>query len=80
FAYEGGPVAASIGDFDTVLVPEFFRAVVNNARLTLHLRLLAGADPHHMVEAAFKAFARALAQAVGRDPRVAGVPSTKGVL
>lgn len=69
-----------LGDFDVALVPEFFRAVVHNAGLTVHMDLMRGENPHHIVEAAFKAFARALDQATGRDPRVAGVPSTKGVL
>jgi imidazoleglycerol-phosphate dehydratase len=80
FAYEGGPVATAIAGFDTSLVPEFFRAFVNNARVTLHVRLLAAGDAHHMIEAVFKAFGRALGQAVTMDPRVAGIPSTKGTL
>jgi imidazoleglycerol-phosphate dehydratase len=67
-------------DFETELVEEFFRAVVNAAGMTLHLRQLAGRNTHHVVEAAFKAFARALRAAVERDPRGGGVPSTKGVL
>jgi len=69
-----------IGGFSTDLTIEFFRAVVANARLTAHVRLLAGANPHHMVEALFKAFARALEQAVDLDPRRPGIPSTKGIL
>jgi len=80
FAYEGGPVAESIGGFDVGLVAEFFRAVTNNARLTMHARVLAGGDAHHVIEAVFKAFAKALRVAVTPDPRVAGIPSTKGVL
>lgn len=80
FAYEGGPAATSIAGFDTVLVAEFFRAFVNNARVTLHVRILAGNDAHHMIEAAFKGFGKALGQAVALDPRVSGIPSTKGVL
>ncbi len=80
FAYEGGPVAESIAGFDSSLVGEFFRAVTNNARLTLHVRLLAGGDTHHMIEAVFKAFGKALRSAVAFDPRVTGIPSTKGVL
>ncbi|HUT74104.1 MAG TPA: imidazoleglycerol-phosphate dehydratase HisB [Armatimonadota bacterium] len=67
-------------DFDTELVEEFFRALVNAAGMTLHLRQLAGRNTHHVVEAAFKAFARALRAAVETDPRGGGVPSTKGVL
>lgn len=69
-----------LGDYDVFLTPEFFRALVLNAGLTVHLDLLRGENPHHIVEATFKAFARALAQAVRLDPRVTGVPSTKGVL
>ena len=57
-----------------------FRAVSNAAKLTLHVRVEAGTNAHHMVEASFKAFARALRVAVERDDRVEGVPSTKGVL
>lgn len=80
FAYEGGPVAESIAGFDTSLVAEFFRAVANNAKMTIHVRVLAGGDSHHTVEAVFKAFAKALREAVTIDPRVSGIPSTKGVL
>jgi imidazoleglycerol-phosphate dehydratase len=69
-----------LGDYDVFLTPEFFRAVVLNAGLTVHLDLIRGDNPHHIVEAAFKAFARALDQATCLDPRVTGVPSTKGVL
>ena len=69
-----------LGDYDVFLTPEFFRALVLNAGLTVHLDLVRGENPHHIVEAAFKAFARALEQAVQKDPRVSGVPSTKGVL
>jgi imidazoleglycerol-phosphate dehydratase len=80
FAYEGGPVAESIAGFDTSLVAEFFRAVANNAKLTIHVRVLAGGDVHHTIEAIFKAFGKALREAVTIDPRVSGIPSTKGVL
>jgi imidazoleglycerol-phosphate dehydratase len=69
-----------LGDYDVFLTPEFFRALVLNAGLTAHLDLVRGENPHHIVEAAFKAFARALDAAIGLDPRVAGVPSTKGSL
>ena len=74
------PGASAIGDFDTDLAEEFFRAVANAAKLTLHVRVEAGTNAHHMVEASFKAFARALREAVEDDERVEGVPSTKGVL
>src|SRR6478672_8315585 len=69
-----------LGDYDVFLTPEFFRAVVLNAGLTVHLDLIRGDNPHHIVEAAFKAFARALDGATSLDPRVTGVPSTKGAL
>ena len=69
-----------LGDYDVFLTPEFFRAVALNAGLTVHLDLVRGDNPHHIVEAAFKAFARALDGATTLDPRVQGVPSTKGVL
>jgi imidazoleglycerol-phosphate dehydratase len=72
--------AARVADFDTDLAEEFFRAVAAAAKLTLHVSVEAGANPHHMVEVSFKAFARALRQAVAEDPRVQGVPSTKGLL
>ncbi len=69
-----------IGDFDVFLTPEFFRALVVNAGLTAHMDLIRGENPHHIVEAAVKSFARALDAATTIDPRVSGVPSTKGVL
>jgi imidazoleglycerol-phosphate dehydratase len=70
----------TIGGFETDLVEEFLRAVANNAKLTVHVTVERGRDPHHMVEACFKAFARALRGAVAFDPTVIGVPSTKGLL
>jgi imidazoleglycerol-phosphate dehydratase len=79
-AVEGGFPAERVADFDTDLAEEFFRAVANAAKLTVHLRVEAGTNAHHMVEAAFKAFARALREAVEEDARVLGVPSTKGLL
>ena len=69
-----------LGEFDVFLTPEFFRALVLNAGLTVHLDLVRGDNPHHIVEAAFKSFARAFGGATERDPRVTGVPSTKGKL
>jgi imidazoleglycerol-phosphate dehydratase len=69
-----------LGDYDVFLTPEFFRALIQNAGLTVHLDLVRGDNPHHIVEATFKAFARALDDATALDPRVRGVPSTKGVL
>jgi imidazoleglycerol-phosphate dehydratase len=68
------------GGFDHELAEEFFRAVATAARLTVHIRVDAGANAHHMIEASFKAFARALRQAVALDPTETGVPSTKGTL
>jgi len=69
-----------IGTFDTTLAKEFLVALATNAGLTLHVRSLAGENAHHIIEAAFKAVARAMASAVTLDARVAGVPSTKGAL
>lgn len=69
-----------VGLFDCDLVMEFFRAVAVHAGMTLHIRKLAGSNAHHIIEAAFKAFARALDAATLIDDRVQGVPSTKGVL
>jgi imidazoleglycerol-phosphate dehydratase len=78
FAAELGP--GTTGDLDHELVEEFFRAVANNARLTVHLEVEAGTNAHHMIEAQFKAFARALRAATALDPTETGVPSTKGTL
>ena len=77
---DGAFTAERVEDFDTDLTEEFLRAVANTAKLTVHVRVEAGTNAHHMVEASFKAFARALRQAVEEDDRVQGVPSTKGVL
>jgi imidazoleglycerol-phosphate dehydratase len=68
------------GGFEHELTEEFFRALANAAKLTLHLQVQVGTNAHHMIEAAFKAFARALRQAVAIDPTETGVPSTKGTL
>jgi imidazoleglycerol-phosphate dehydratase len=70
----------SIAGFDTELAEEFFRAVANSAKMTLHVDVREGTNAHHMIEAAFKAFARALRVAVSIDPDERGVPSTKGTL
>jgi imidazoleglycerol-phosphate dehydratase len=78
--FEADFPAERVGDLDTELAEEFVRAVAVSAKLTVHLRVEAGTNAHHMVEAAFKAFARALRAAVEYDERVQGVPSTKGVL
>jgi imidazoleglycerol-phosphate dehydratase len=69
-----------VGNFDCDLVREFFQAVAVQARMNLHLHQRAGGNAHHVVEASFKAFARALRAASGLDPAAQGAPSTKGVL
>jgi len=69
-----------VGDFDVDLFREFFQAVVNHGRITLHLDTIRGANNHHIIETAFKAFGRALRMAVTADPRQPGIPSTKGAL
>jgi imidazoleglycerol-phosphate dehydratase len=80
-AFDGMEIPARvIGGFETDLVEEFVRAVANNAKLTVHVSVERGRDPHHMVEACFKAFARALREAVAFDPNASGIPSTKGLL
>ncbi|HTL39958.1 MAG TPA: imidazoleglycerol-phosphate dehydratase HisB [Pseudolysinimonas sp.] len=68
------------GHFTGSLVRHVFEAIAFNARLTMHITVLAGRDPHHIAEAEFKAFARAFRRAVEPDPRVSGIPSTKGAL
>ena len=68
------------GQFDVGLLNEFFRALVNNAGLTMHIQLEAGDDPHHSAEAIFKAFARAFDQASQKEERLTEVPSSKGIL
>ncbi len=72
--------AGSPGGFDAELAEEFFRAVAVNGRITLHLELRYGKNLHHCLEGLFKAFGRALREAVQKDPRVTGIPSTKGSL
>ncbi|HYV15043.1 MAG TPA: imidazoleglycerol-phosphate dehydratase HisB [Conexibacter sp.] len=79
-ALEADLPAGAIGNFDHELTEEFFRAVASNAKLTLHLTVEAGTNVHHMIEALFKAFARALRAAAAIDPTETGVPSTKGTL
>lgn len=70
-----------VGTYDTQLVREFFVAIVNHAQMTLHVRQLDGINSHHIIEATFKAFARAMRMATESDPRRAGtIPSSKGVL
>jgi imidazoleglycerol-phosphate dehydratase len=69
-----------IGAYDTTLTKHIWESIVATAQITLHVRVLAGRNAHHVVETQFKAVARALRTAVELDPRVSGVPSTKGVL
>jgi len=71
---------SKIGTFDLELVEEFFKALCNHAGMTLHINLLYGRNSHHMVEAVFKGFGRALREAIALDERSSGVPSTKGIL
>ena len=78
--FQSGLPLTSIAGFDTESTEEFFRAVATNAKLTVHIGNRYGTNPHHMVEACFKAFARALRDAVSIDPDESGVPSTKGTL
>jgi imidazoleglycerol-phosphate dehydratase len=79
-AFDAGLPDVTIAGFDSELTEEFFRAVSNNSKMTLHLWVRSGSNAHHMIEAAFKAFARALRVAVSIDPEESGVPSTKGTL
>jgi len=69
-----------VGSFDTELAVEFFYAFARDAKLTLHVRELAGGNSHHIIEAAFKAVGRTMRHACELDPRVQGIPSTKGSL
>ena len=69
-----------LGNYDTEMTEEFFRALAMHCGLTLHIRVLYGSNVHHIIEAIFKAFARAVAEAAAVDPRVKGVMSSKGVL
>jgi imidazoleglycerol-phosphate dehydratase len=68
------------GHFTGSMVRHVFEAIAVNAGLTVHITVVGGRDPHHIAEAEFKAFARALRQAIALDPRVSGIPSTKGAL
>lgn len=79
-AFEAPLPPGAIGNFEHELAEEFFRALAANGRITVHLRVAAGSNAHHMIEAAFKALARALRTATALDPSEQGVPSTKGRL
>jgi len=78
--FEGNFTVEHLGGFDTEMVEEFFRAIAVNAGITLHARVLYGKNNHHMVEALFKAFGKALSEALTYDDRIKGVLSTKGCL
>lgn len=80
FSFDGEFQTERVGDFETQLVTEFFYALASNAQMNLHIRLLAGQNDHHKIEAVFKAFGKALDQAVSMDERISGVLSTKGSL
>ncbi|MGE5629263.1 MAG: imidazoleglycerol-phosphate dehydratase HisB [Solirubrobacterales bacterium] len=79
-AYDCKIEADKVGEFDTELVEEFFRAVAFNGGLTIHVKLMYGKNAHHIIEAMFKAFGRALREAASTDPRVEGLMTTKGVI
>lgn len=79
-AFSASLPPGAIGDFDHELTEEFLRALAANAKLTIHVAVEAGTNAHHIIEAAFKACARALRMAVALDPTERGVPSTKGTL
>jgi len=72
--------ATRLGNFETELVEEFLRAFVNRAQCTLHVQQLAGSNTHHLIEAVFKGLGRALDEAATFEPRLSGIPSTKGIL
>ena len=78
--YDVEPPATYIKDLDTALFKEFFQAFAVKGGLTLHIRMLSAGEVHHMFEAIFKGLSRALADAVSMDPRMKGIPSTKGTL
>ena len=78
--YDVEPPATYIKDLDTALFKEFFQAFAVKGGITLHIRMLSAGEVHHMFEAIFKGLSRALANAVSMDPRMTGIPSTKGVL
>lgn len=69
-----------LGDFDTEMVEDFFLAVANNCGITLHIKMLYGRNTHHIIEAMYKGFAKAMDTATSMDSRIKGIPSTKGVL
>ena len=78
--FDGEFINPKLGDFDTELAEEFFRAVAHAANITLHVRVLYGSNTHHKIEALFKAFGRALCEATEKNEKIIGVNSTKGLL
>ena len=80
FVYDVDLPKEKVGEFDVELVEEFFQAFANNCGATLHVRLISGNNLHHIVEAIFKAFARAMDQGTSIDNRIKDIPSTKGAL
>ncbi|HOM70800.1 MAG TPA: imidazoleglycerol-phosphate dehydratase HisB [Armatimonadota bacterium] len=72
--------AETIGEMPADLVEEFFTSLARSAKMTIHIRQISGTNPHHIVEAAFKSFARSLGEAISKSERIKGVPSTKGTL
>jgi imidazoleglycerol-phosphate dehydratase len=78
--YQAPPMTPGIGQFETELVPEFFRAFCQHGGVTLHVQAHYGSNTHHILEAIFKAWGRALDQATCRDERRTGVPSSKGMI
>jgi len=78
--HEEPEMVPMIGDYDTSLTRHIFESLTSSAQICLHIRVISGRNGHHIVESQFKALARALRDAVANDPRVAGVPSTKGAL
>ncbi|MEH6891771.1 imidazoleglycerol-phosphate dehydratase HisB [Bacillus sp. JJ864] len=78
--FDGEFTNPKLGDFDTELAEEFFRAVAHTANITLHVRALYGSNTHHKIEALFKAFGRALCEATEKNEKIVGVNSTKGLL
>ncbi|MCR3761708.1 imidazoleglycerol-phosphate dehydratase HisB [Clostridium felsineum] len=78
--FQGEFTAEKLGEFQTEMVEEFFRALAFNAGITLHMTVLYGKNNHHMIEGLFKAFARSLSEAIYKNPRIKGVMSTKGTI
>ena len=78
--FDGEFTTGHVGYLDTEMVREFFYAISYSAGMNLHVKVLSGTNNHHMIEGMFKAFARALSEAAGFDPRVTGILSTKGSL